>query len=164
MNKLTLHKKVLISLLLAFTVGLMANSQQEAKQTASLIYWLLECCDFVGKLFLNALKMVVIPLVLTSVICGVSQIAGERDFGRLGLKTLLLYSLTGILAVATGLFCVNLLQPGDVALRSRRLSSPVSFHQPRFIRKCTGYGGEWMGKPPPNFSPDGTSKFILCRG
>ena len=58
----------------------MANSQQEAKQTASLIYWLLECCDFVGKLFLNALKMVVIPLVLTSVICGVSQIAGERDF------------------------------------------------------------------------------------
>ena len=115
MNKLTLHKKVLISLLLAFTVGLMVNSQQEAKLTASLIYWLLECCDFVGKLFLNALKMVVIPLVLTSVICGVSQIAGERDFGRLGLKTLLLYSLTGILAVATGLFCVNLLQPGDVA-------------------------------------------------
>jgi len=53
-------------------------------------------------------------LVLTSVICGVSQIAGDKDFGRLGLKTLLIYSLTGILAVATGLLCVNLIQPGLV--------------------------------------------------
>ena len=61
----------------------MANSQQEAKQTASLIYWLLEYCDFVGKLFLNLLKMVVIPLVLTSVICGVSQVLVKETLADL---------------------------------------------------------------------------------
>ncbi|MEK9772466.1 MAG: dicarboxylate/amino acid:cation symporter [Opitutae bacterium] len=129
MNKLTLHKKVLISLVLAFTVGLLANSQQQADLSPAWIYWLIQTCEFVGKLFLNALKMVVIPLVLTSVICGVSQIAGERDFGRLGLKTLLLYSLTGILAVATGLFCVNLIQPGLVepATKEAIMASQQSF-------------------------------------
>ena len=52
--------------------------------------------------------------MVTSVICGVAQISADKDFGRLGLKTVLFYSLTGLLAVATGLICVNLLQPGEV--------------------------------------------------
>ena len=114
MSKISLHKKILISLGLAFVVGLLANSQQESIQPVQWIDWLISSCKFLGKLFLNALKMVVIPLVLTSIICGVAQIAGDKDFGRLGMKTLLIYSLTGILAVATGLLCVNLLQPGEV--------------------------------------------------
>ena len=114
MKKISLHQKVLISLLLAFVVGLLANYRQGSSTNIEWVFWLVQICDFIGKLFLNALKMVVIPLVLTSVICGVAQIAGEKDFGRLGLKTLLLYALTGILAVATGLLCVNLLQPGYV--------------------------------------------------
>ena len=110
MNKISLHQKVLVSLILAFVIGLLANNQKDYDW----VVWLIQTCEFVGKLFLNGLKMVVIPLVLTSVICGVAQISGEKDFGRLGIKTLLLYSLTGILAVATGLLCVNFLQPGHV--------------------------------------------------
>ena len=47
-----------------------------------------QICEFVGKLFLNGLKMVVIPLVLTSVICGVSQISSDRDFGTTGNENL----------------------------------------------------------------------------
>ena len=42
------------------------------------------------------------------------SVGGEKDFGRLGLKTLLFYSLTGLLAVITGLSCVNLFSPGIV--------------------------------------------------
>ena len=114
MKKLSLHHKVLFALLLAFGLGLWINQQHGSTASVQWIVWLLSSCEFIGKLFLNALKMVVIPLVLTSVICGVSQIAGDKDFGRLGLKTLLIYSLTGILAVATGLLCVNLIQPGLV--------------------------------------------------
>ena len=90
MNKISLHKKVLIALLLAFITGLIANYQLGDLESTSEVNWFIQSCEFVGKLFLNALKMVVIPLVLTSVICGVSQIAGDKDFGRLGLKTLLL--------------------------------------------------------------------------
>jgi proton glutamate symport protein len=114
MKKLSLHHKVLFALLLAFGLGLWINQQHGSTPSVQWVVWLLSSCEFIGKLFLNALKMVVIPLVLTSVICGVSQIAGDKDFGRLGLKTLLIYSLTGILAVATGLLCVNLIQPGLV--------------------------------------------------
>ena len=114
MKKLTLHHKVLFALLLAFGLGLWINQQHGSTPSVQWVVWLLSSCEFIGKLFLNALKMVVIPLVLTSVICGVSQIAGDKDFGRLGLKTLLIYSLTGILAVATGLLCVNLIKPGLV--------------------------------------------------
>ena len=114
MKKLSLHHKVLFALLLAFGLGLWINRQHGCTPSVQWVVWLLSSCEFIGKLFLNALKMVVIPLVLTSVICGVSQIAGDKDFGRLGLKTLLIYSLTGILAVATGLLCVNLIQPGLV--------------------------------------------------
>ena len=114
MKKLSLHHKVLFALLLAFGLGLWINQQHGSTPSVQWVVWLLSSCEFIGKLFLNCLKMVVIPLVLTSVICGVSQIAGDKDFGRLGLKTLLIYSLTGILAVATGLLCVNLIQPGLV--------------------------------------------------
>jgi len=114
MKKLSLHHKVLFALLLAFGLGLWINQQHGSTPSVQWVVWLLSSCEFIGKLFLNALKMVVIPLVITSVICGVSQIAGDKDFGRLGLKTLLIYSLTGILAVATGLLCVNLIQPGLV--------------------------------------------------
>lgn len=114
MKKLSLHHKVLFALLFAFGLGLWINQQHGSTPSVQWVVWLLSSCEFIGKLFLNALKMVVIPLVLTSVICGVSQIAGDKDFGRLGLKTLLIYSLTGILAVATGLLCVNLIKPGLV--------------------------------------------------
>jgi proton glutamate symport protein len=119
MKKLSLHHKVLFALLLAFGLGLWINQQHGSTPSVQWVVWLLSSCEFIGKLFLNALKMVVIPLVLTSVICGVSQIAGDKDFGRLGLKTLFIYSLTGILAVATGLLCVNLIQPGLVEPKIR---------------------------------------------
>jgi proton glutamate symport protein len=114
MSKISFHQRVLLSLVLAFALGLFAYSQSEGGNHSSGFHYLLLTCDFLGTLFLNALKMVVVPLVFTSVICGVAQISADQDFGRLGLKTVLFYSLTGLLAVATGLICVNLLQPGDV--------------------------------------------------
>ena len=115
LGKSSFHQKILLSLGLAFGLGLWANFiQQGAIGSVAWTEWLNQVCEFVGKLFLNALKMVVIPLVVSSIISGVSEISANRDFGRLGLKTLLLYSLTGIIAVIIGLTCVNLIQPGAV--------------------------------------------------
>jgi len=113
---LSLTQKIFLSLSLAFCLGLCAHSSFSSSEGTSSpwVQSFITGCDFFGKLFLNGLKMVVIPLVITSVICGVAQISSDRNFGRLGLKTLLIYSLTGLLAVATGLLCVNFLQPGNV--------------------------------------------------
>ena len=114
---MSFHKKIMLALALAFMVGMGVNFINQGSE--NILTWtdiLITFCEFTGKLFLNGLKMVVIPLVMTSVICGVSQISTDKDFGRLGLKTLLLYSLTGLLAVCTGLLCVNLIEPGEICL------------------------------------------------
>ena len=70
--------------------------------------------DFVGKLFLRALKMLVVPLIAASIIAGVVSVGATRGFGRLGLKTAAYYLLTTTLAVSLGLLLVDLVQPGIV--------------------------------------------------
>ncbi|MFQ5654299.1 MAG: cation:dicarboxylate symporter family transporter [Planctomycetota bacterium] len=72
----------------------------------------LEPFRFVAVIFMSLLKMLIIPLVLTSIITGVAGLGGGRDFGRLGGKTFLYYVSTSLLAAALGLLLVNLIQPG----------------------------------------------------
>jgi Na+/H+-dicarboxylate symporter len=125
MKKLAIHWKILIALILAFIIGLWANFATESiAEKPSWFNHLHYFSNFVGSLFINGLKMVVIPLVMTSIICGVAKIGEDKDFGRLGLKTLFFYSLTGLLAVVVGLLCVNLIEPGqvDAELREKMLS------------------------------------------
>jgi len=121
-----LHWKILISLILSFIIGLWSNlSVDQQSTTPTWFTGLKETCLFIGTLFLNGLKMVVIPLVVTSIICGVAKIGSEAGFGRLGLKTIGFYALTGFFAVCTGLLCVNLMNPGivDDKVREKMLSS-----------------------------------------
>ena len=70
--------------------------------------------DFLGTLFINMLKMVVVPLISASVVIGVAGLGSGRDLGRLGLKTLSFYIVTTLLAVLTALTLVNLVKPGIV--------------------------------------------------
>jgi Na+/H+-dicarboxylate symporter len=75
---------------------------------------LLPLFDFLGTLFINMLKMVVVPLISASIITGVASLGSGRDLGRLGIKTLSFYIITTLLAVLTALTLVNLVQPGIV--------------------------------------------------
>jgi len=68
--------------------------------------------DWLGDLFLNALKMVIIPLIVASVISGIGALGDVRKLGRLGGSTLLYYGLTTAIAVFIGLIVVNIIQPG----------------------------------------------------
>ncbi len=67
-----------------------------------------------GQLFINALMLLVVPLVASSIMAGVARIGGEQSFGRLGAKTFGLYLTTNLLGILVGLFFVNLFQPGSV--------------------------------------------------
>lgn len=71
--------------------------------------------SWMGDVFLRALKMIIIPLILSSLISGVTNIGTGGHLGRLGLKTLLYYILTSTFAILTGLFFVNLIHPGTGA-------------------------------------------------
>ena len=68
--------------------------------------------DYIGTLFLNALKMLIVPLIATSIISGVAGLGGPGTLGRLGGKTVLYYMVTSTIAILVGLTIVNLVQPG----------------------------------------------------
>lgn len=102
-----LHWQIAIALALAALVAALAS------ETSTLFTMrVVDILDFFGGLFLNALKMVVVPLIVSSIIVGVRNMASQDSFGRVGGKTVGLYIVTGIAAVATGLILVNVLGPG----------------------------------------------------
>lgn len=75
----------------------------------------------VGDLFLRLLKMVIVPLIVSSISAGVLGIGDTRHLGRLGGKTILYYLFTSFLAILTGLALINLVRPGvgaNIALQA----------------------------------------------
>lgn len=98
-RKLALHWQILIALVLAVAVGIFL------KPLVPYISWM-------GDIFLRLLKMIVIPLILTSIISGIASIGAEGHFGRLGLKTMVYYVCTTLFAISGGLIFVNLIKPG----------------------------------------------------
>jgi proton glutamate symport protein len=73
---------------------------------------LLPTLDLIGTLFINLLKMIIVPLILASVINGVASLGSGPDLGRLGSKTLLFYVTTTLIAVLIALMLVNIVEPG----------------------------------------------------
>jgi len=109
-GRLQLHWQIFIALALAVVAGLLAG--EEGALFGVTFY---DVFDFVGTLFLNALKMLVVPLIVASIITGVAGIGGSRALGRLGGRTLLYYATTSLFAILAGLVLVNLVQPGVVS-------------------------------------------------
>ena len=67
---------------------------------------------WLGKLFLDALKMTIIPLIVAAVVSGVTSLGDIRKLGKVGGLTVLYYAITTALAVLIGLVIVNIIQPG----------------------------------------------------
>ena len=72
----------------------------------------MQSVGWLGTLFLNALKMMIIPLILAAVISGVASLGDVRKLGRIGGVTLIYYTSTTAIAVLIGLIVVNIIQPG----------------------------------------------------
>ncbi len=83
---------------------------------------------WLGELFLNALKMLIIPLIAAAVISGIATLGDIRKLGRLGGFTILYYAATTALAVLIGLVVVNLIQPGN-GIDTGSLSIPEEISQ-----------------------------------
>jgi len=107
--KLKLHWQILIALALAVIAGSLTGTDATIfGVTFYSIY------AFFGTLFLNALKMIVVPLVVSSIIVGVAGASQSEAFGRLGLKTLTYYLGTSLLAILIGLTLVDIISPGII--------------------------------------------------
>ena len=80
--------------------------------TGSVVEWAPDRIGWIGDLFMRLLRMIIVPLVLTSIISGVASVGGGRALGRLFSKTLGYYVLSSFLAAMVGLMMVNLIRPG----------------------------------------------------
>ena len=109
MTRLKLHWQILIAIVLAAIVGHLVG--EDGGFLGVTFYGVF---DFVGTLFINALKMLIVPLIASSIIVGVAGIGSSGDLGRLGGKTLIFYAITTLSAILVGLVLVNMVQPGLV--------------------------------------------------
>ncbi len=108
-----LHWQILAAMLAGAALGLIGGAS-----AAGAVGW-------AGTLFVRLLRMVIVPLILTSIVSGVASVGEGRSLGRLGLKTFVYYVCTSLLAIITGLILVNLLRPGIGADLGKALSGTV---------------------------------------
>lgn len=115
MKRLALHWQILAALVLATLTGVLFRTLFAGVAPAgTFVARALEVSTFIGDLFMQALKMIIVPLIVTSVISGIASLQGVKGFGRLGGKTFAFYACSSLVAVVTGLLLVNLIQPGLV--------------------------------------------------
>lgn len=103
---LALHWKILIALILGIIAGYFSSDIAIGGTPLVTVY------EFGGKLFLNALKMLIVPLIASSIAIGVAGLGNTDSLGSMGFRTMLFYVLTTTTAILTGLIIVNLVQPG----------------------------------------------------
>ncbi len=95
-----LHNQVFLAMLVGAALGVFFGD--------GAVRW----TGFLGTIFVRLLRMVIVPLIFTSIISGVVSAGGGAKLGRLSVKTLVYYISTSLIAVLTGLFLVNLIRPG----------------------------------------------------
>ncbi len=106
---LALHWQILIAMVLAVAAGFVVGSDGLLGGVD-----VVSGFDLLGKLFMNAMKMLVVPLVVSSVICGVASLGQSHDLGRIGGRTFFLYVLTTFIAVMVALVVSNVVRPGEL--------------------------------------------------
>ena len=114
MRKLALHWKIIIGMVLGVIYGLLASKMGWVDFTNDWIKpW--------GKIFINLLKLIAVPLVFASLIKGVSSLSDISKLSRIGGKTIGVYLFTTVVAVTFGLLLVNIIQPGTSFSEEKRM-------------------------------------------
>ena len=99
-----LSVKIFISLVLAVVVGLIAGPAG-----APFIKWWIAP---IGTMFINLIKMMIVPVVFTSLVVGMTSIGDMKKLGRMGVKTISLYLITTAIAIIVGFGVAGLIHPG----------------------------------------------------
>lgn len=119
-RNLPLHIKILIGLGLGIIWAVVSTMMGWNRQTLD---WILPF----GKIFISLLKLIAVPLVLFSIIKGIVDLKDVSRLGRLGIKTLLIYLSTTVLAVTIGLTLANLLKPGGSEMSEQRILNRMNY-------------------------------------
>jgi proton glutamate symport protein len=114
MKKLALHWKILLGMAMGILVAILLIQFPFGKSFA--LNWIKPF----GNIFINALKVIAVPLILASLIKGVTDLKDISKLSKMGFKTIGLYLITTVIAVSIGLVMVNILQPGDFLEQSTK--------------------------------------------
>ena len=115
MKKLALHWKILLGMVFGVLVGLLMTKVDGGKEIMQ---------DWVkpfGTMFINSLKLIAIPLILASLIKGVSDLKDISKLSKMGGRTIGIYIVTTVVAVTIGVLLVNLIKPGNSITEATRL-------------------------------------------
>lgn len=116
MKKLPLHLKIILGMLLGIMAGLLFNLWQTQTNEEIIKYGKDFVIDWIkpfGTIFVNLLKLIAIPLIIASLIKGVSDLKDISKFAKIGGRSILIYVGTTIIAICIGLLIVNIFQPGS---------------------------------------------------
>lgn len=101
---MNLSVKIFISLILSVIVGLILGEEN--------LPWLKAYLAPFDTMFINLIKMIIVPVVLASLVCGVASLGDTKKLGRIGIKVILLYLVTTAVALIIALGLASVLQPG----------------------------------------------------
>jgi len=115
MKKLALHWQIILGMVLGVLVGVLMTQFTGGKEIVQ---------DWIkpfGKIFINSLKLIAVPLILASLIKGVSDLKDISKLSKMGGRTIGIYLITTVVAVSIGLLLVNVIKPGNSISEKTRL-------------------------------------------
>jgi len=115
MKKLALHWQILLGMVLGVIVGLLMTYVDGGMKI------LQDWIKPFGKIFINVLKMIAIPLILAALVKGVSDLKDISKLSKMGGRTIIIYIMTTIMAVSIGLVLVNIVKPGNSITETTRI-------------------------------------------
>ncbi|QVR67598.1 glutamate/aspartate:proton symporter GltP [Acinetobacter sp. BHS4] len=119
--KFSLAWQILIALILGIVVGAVLHNQPEIKD--SIVNNVLTP---MGKIFISLIKMIVIPIVFSTLILGIAGVGSTKSLGRLGFKTILYFEIITTIAILVGLVAANIFHPGSGIDMSQLVQSDIS--------------------------------------
>jgi Na+/H+-dicarboxylate symporter len=130
-NKLSLSAKIFIAMILGAIAGLVLNLAGNPEWSQ---IWLIDgAFRVVGQIFISLLKMLVVPLVFVSLVCGSSSLSDPKMLGRVGGKTIALYLMTTAIAVCLALSAAVVFKPGiidqEIAAVETQIAEATPFTQ-----------------------------------
>ena len=100
-------KKIIVSMVLGIIFGVFINLIDISQSSTHSI--IINGLDLVSHLFLSALKLIIIPLIFFSIVCGIVSLSEDVSISRLGIKTISLYLVTTVIAISLGLLFASLI-------------------------------------------------------
>ncbi|MCE0495381.1 dicarboxylate/amino acid:cation symporter [Vibrio salinus] len=120
-GRLALWKKILVGMVAGIVVGALMGPSAELIKP-------------IGTLFINAIKMLIVPLVFCSLIVGITSMKDTRKMGRIGIKAIVLYLGTTAVAIALGLALSSIIEPGAGLNRAVTEASTISKSAPPLVQ------------------------------